>query len=135
MFERCASLVQATTACKKLPFLQLQISHFHATRIRHFSASTSKISTSNNNYYEILGVTSEATPQEIKTAYYTLCKQFHPDITNEKDFDKAVVNFLVIGEAYECLSNKEARAEYDKRLGIFGPMGNADLGPRTRTQR
>ena len=72
------------------------------------------------DFYQILGVSSKATPDEIKKAYRKLAKQHHPDANPGKP--KAAGRFKAIGEAYSVLSNAEKRQQYDqmRRLGAFG---------------
>ena len=63
------------------------------------------------DYYKILGVTTESTEQEIKSAYRKLARKWHPDIAgNSSD---VVSRFKEINEAYEILSDKSKKAEYD----------------------
>ncbi len=72
----------------------------------------------NKNLYDILGITQNATQDEIKKAYKKLAKQYHPDINkNAKAEDK----FKEINGAYEILGDEKKRAQYD-RLGntMFG---------------
>ena len=65
------------------------------------------------DYYGILGVPPDATAQSIKSRYRELAKEVHPDVSGEEsDTDMARIN-----EAYEVLSDKSRRAEYDKRRG------------------
>ncbi len=68
------------------------------------------------DYYEILGVSRQATEKEIKTAFRKLARQWHPDLHTEKDKEAAEEKFKQINEAYEVLSDPEKRAKYD-RLG------------------
>lgn len=68
---------------------------------------------SKHDYYEILGVSKNASKTEIKSAYRKLAKKYHPDVNKNGD---AEVRFKEIGEAYEVLSNTDKRAAYD-RLG------------------
>ena len=80
------------------------------------------------NYYEILGVSKNATEEEIKAAYKKLVKQYHPDL---HPGDKlAAEKFKEINEANEVLSDKQKRAAYDYEqehpgMGGMGGMGGA----------
>lgn len=67
------------------------------------------------DYYEILGVNKDSTESEIKKAYRKLAMKYHPD-RNQGDKD-AEEKFKEINLAYEVLSDKEKRAQYDR----FGP--------------
>lgn len=76
------------------------------------------------NYYEILGVGRNASDDEIKKAYRSLSKKYHPDLNpnNKEAEDK----FKEIASAYETLSDKDKRANYD-RFGSEGPrMGGGN---------
>ena len=61
------------------------------------------------NYYDILGISTTATNAEIKKAYKTLVKKYHPDVF---DGDKSVADSKIkqLNEAYEVLSNADERA-------------------------
>jgi curved DNA-binding protein len=63
------------------------------------------------DYYKVLGVSKNATVEEIKAAYKELAKKYHPD-KNKQD-PKAEEKFKEINEAYQVLSDKEKRAKYD----------------------
>ncbi|MCA9352604.1 molecular chaperone DnaJ [Patescibacteria group bacterium] len=67
------------------------------------------------NYYKILGVEKNASDDEIKKAFRKIAHKYHPDKAggDEKKFKEA-------NEAYQVLSNKEKRAQYD-RFGSAGP--------------
>lgn len=65
----------------------------------------------NKDYYEILGVDRNATPEEIKKAYRKLVKQYHPDLN--KNNPEAAKKMAEINEAYEVLSDPEKRKRYD----------------------
>ena len=59
------------------------------------------------NHYETLGVDRKATLEEIKKAYKTLAKKWHPDRNNGLETD----TFKKINEAYDVLSNEKKRQE------------------------
>lgn len=67
---------------------------------------------SKKDYYEILGVSKSASPDEIKKSYRKLAMQYHPD-TNKDDI-AAEAKFKEISEAYEILKDDDKRAAYDK---------------------
>jgi molecular chaperone DnaJ len=73
------------------------------------------------DYYEVLGVTREASPEEIKRAYRQAAMKYHPDRTDEAD---AGERFKEAAEAYEVLSDAEKRNRYD-RFGHSGLSGVA----------
>ena len=79
------------------------------------------------NYYEILGVSSSATPEEIKKAFRTLALKYHPD-RNSGD-KKAEEKFKELAGAYEILSNAEKRREYDEAVAGRTPSGTGPRGP------
>lgn len=67
-------------------------------------------------YYHILGVSRDASPEEITAAKNALAKVYHPDANIGKDVDTTIYMQEIL-EAYRVLSNPEKRARYDKKLG------------------
>ena len=65
------------------------------------------------NYYEILGITRNATPDQIKKAYRKLARKYHPDISKEANAEE---NMQAINVAYDTLSNEQKKTEYDFQL-------------------
>ena len=63
------------------------------------------------DYYKILGVDKKASIEEIKASYKKLAKKYHPDLNRNNK--KAEIKFKEINEAYDVLSDKTKRAEYD----------------------
>jgi molecular chaperone DnaJ len=81
---------------------------------------------SKRDYYEVLGVSRDASPDELKKAYRKLARQYHPDIN--KDDPSAAEKFKEINEAYEVLSDSEKRARYDQ-FGHADPNAFGGGGP------
>jgi len=66
------------------------------------------------NHYQTLGVGFRASSNDIKNSYHELAKKYHPD--QNPDDSQAEARFRQIKEAYECLSSKLRRAEYDQEF-------------------
>ena len=63
------------------------------------------------DYYEILGIDKNATPDQIQSAYRRLAKKYHPDLNHDPD---APEKFKEVTEAYEVLKDPQKRAQYDQ---------------------
>lgn len=84
------------------------------------------------DYYDVLGVSKSASESEIKSAFRKLSRKWHPDMQAGKpDAEKkaAEEKFKEVAEAYEVLSDKSKRAQYDQ-FGHDGPQtGGFSSGP------
>ncbi|NAZ81200.1 molecular chaperone DnaJ [Kineococcus sp. R8] len=106
-----------------------------------------------SDYYDVLGVSRDASAEDIKRAYRKLARKLHPDVTSDPD---AGEKFKEVSQAYETLSNPDKRAGYDRTGGQNGAgagfgqgFGFSDImdaffgqggqgggrGPASRTQR
>ncbi|MDH3312422.1 MAG: DnaJ domain-containing protein [Nitrosopumilus sp.] len=66
------------------------------------------------NYYEVLGISRDATQDEIKKRFRELAKKTHPDKTKEDSEEE----MIKLNKAYEVLSDKENKEKYDKYLKV-----------------
>ncbi len=76
------------------------------------------------DYYSILGVSKDATADDLKKAYRRLAKKYHPDAQHtEEDKKNAEAKFKEINEAYSVLSDENKRAQYDRFGSNFEQAG------------
>ncbi len=87
--------------------------------VRHLTELTGR-----SSYYQLLGVTSEFTANEIKKSFYSLARRFHPDNHARRGELTTRLQELmsIITEAYKTLANDETRAAYDKALAQMGGL-------------
>jgi molecular chaperone DnaJ len=76
------------------------------------------------DYYEVLGVSRTASAQEIKRAYRTMARTYHPDVNKDPGAEDT---FKEINEAYEVLSDQDRRSAYD-RFGHAAAGAGAGAG-------
>ncbi len=79
------------------------------------------------NYYELLGLTPSASPEEIHRTYIKLAKQYHPDHNDNPDDRK----MIELNQIYEILSNPVKKQEYDNR---FRPAKTYDFTKAAETK-
>lgn len=80
-------------------------------RLLSRSIHASRVLGSKRDYYEILGVSRDASKSDVKKQYYKLAKKYHPDAN--KDDPQAAKKFAEATEAWEVLGDEEKRGQYD----------------------
>src|SRR5690606_21031972 len=88
-------------------------------------------------YYDWLEIGSGATTEEIKTAFRSLAKKYHPDVAHD-DGEESINadNFSLISEAYEILIDPESRSQYDRvkaimKIEAIESLNDIDIDERT----
>lgn len=91
-------------------------------------ATASPETASSSSLYEVLGISTGATSEEIKAAYRRLARSCHPDVAaaagGERKSGAGADEFMRVHAAYSTLSDPDKRADYDRRLsrGIRPPL-------------
>lgn len=88
---------------------------------------------SKRDYYEVLGVSKNASAEDIKKAYRKLAREYHPDVNKAADAEE---KFKEVKEAYDILSDDQKKAAYDRfghagvnqQAGMGGGFDGADFG-------
>jgi hypothetical protein len=81
------------------------------------------------NHFQVLGIEPGCTDADVKRAYVSLTKRFHPDVHNDprlEDMHDFLAGILIrVGEAWEVLGEAKSRASYEARLGVAAPRREA----------
>jgi DnaJ-class molecular chaperone len=85
-----------------------------------------------NDYYKTLGVSREASADEIRKAYKKLAKKYHPDA--KPDDKEAAATFKKVQEAYDVLGDTEKREQYDRYGAAFQGAGRGPASGTWTTQ-
>ena len=89
-------------------------------------------------YYDVLQITRRADGAEVKKAYYSLAKRFHPDRyqhTNDQEIrDKLEAIFAHVSKAYDTLKDEKLRSDYDRRIGSGASTPAPTVPPRPIVQ-
>ena len=67
------------------------------------------------DFYDVLGVARVASTRDLKTAYRTLARRYHPDVSDDPDGER---KFKELGEAYATLKSPHKRRAYDHLLSL-----------------
>ena len=92
-------------------------------QIRTFSAQMPDFDPK-QDYYKVLGVSSQASDSDIKKAYYKLAQQYHPD----KNAGKTEEKFKDISSAYNVLGDSQKRTQYDQARSYQTQSGRGQSG-------
>jgi DnaJ-domain-containing protein 1 len=72
--------------------------------------------TSSRTFYDLLGISAEGSPDEVRAAYRRLALKYHPDVSPPGAAAENTRRFIEVQEAYETLSDPSRRASYDRAL-------------------
>nr|XP_043620420.1 chaperone protein dnaJ 20, chloroplastic-like [Erigeron canadensis] len=127
------------------------ISIYTNTNIRTYRISTKASATTansnvcieslpqNETLYDLLGITESGTLSDIKQAYKKMALKYHPDVSPPDRAEEYTVKFIRVQEAYETLSDPEARFMYDNSMkGLhmaFSGKKRTRFGPRSEDKK
>ncbi|PWA86684.1 DnaJ domain-containing protein [Artemisia annua] len=83
------------------------------TKASFSAAGLAKPATENETLYELLGISESCTLSDIKQAYKKMALKYHPDVSPPERMEEYTTRFIRVQEAYETLSDPEARYMYD----------------------
>ena len=83
------------------------------------------------NYYDILEINENASPEIVEKAYKTLAKKYHPDLQEENLKQEYENKLELINEAYEVLSNEQKRIQYNLELKEKRSLDNQNINSNT----
>lgn len=78
-----------------------------------------------NDYYAELGISRDASPEEIKRAYRKMARRLHPDVNPSEE---AAEQFKKVGQAYDVLGDPQKKAAFDQGVDPYAPGGGAGAG-------
>ena len=78
-----------------------------------------------NDYYAVLGVSRDASQEEIKKAYRRLARKLHPDVNPGSEAEE---EFKRVSQAYDVLSDPQKRQSFDMGADPFASAGGAGFG-------
>ncbi|KAL6511862.1 hypothetical protein OROGR_021459 [Orobanche gracilis] len=118
----------------------LRVSDSYATAERASAGGTSVYASQTASFYDVLGIRTGATCQEIKSAYRKLARVLHPDAASSGGASPSADEFMRVHAAYATLSDPEKRAAYDGSIfrrtrgavvSSAGGYSNVSRGRRT----
>lgn len=90
--------------------------------------------TASRTFYDLLGISAEGSPDEVRAAYRRLALKYHPDVSPPGAAAENTRRFIEVQEAYETLSDPSRRASYDRALAR-GVCRLAFSGRRSQSHR
>uniref|UniRef100_A0A0E0KAP0 J domain-containing protein n=1 Tax=Oryza punctata TaxID=4537 RepID=A0A0E0KAP0_ORYPU len=117
---------QPLAVSRVLRFPRLARARTHLTAAFGRGSPAAAAERGGKDYYATLNLRRDATLQEVKTAYRTLARKYHPDMNKSPGAEE---KFKEISAAYEILSDEEKRSLYDRfGAGLTGDYGGVDIG-------